>query len=272
MKVSKSFVSKQVSKLEKHLNTKLLIRSTRHLALSESGEQFFRHCEVVVLEAQSADANIKEMIASPAGVLKIALPPAMATHLFAPFFAKFLKKYPDTQLQLIMDNRLNDVIKEGFDLVIRSKAKLEDSSLIAQPLLYLNSIICATKKYFQQFGTPQKPVDLKLHNCGYYNYVQHGQEIHFKNQRVHITGNINANHLDVIKQAVLNDLCIAVLPNYIVSSEIKNASLQLCLQDYEMATHAINLIYPDRQFMPLKLKVFIEEIKGFIAKEGFAET
>lgn len=266
--ISKSSVSKQMNKLERQLNSKLLLRTTRQLSLTETGEHFYQHCQTIMLEAQTATAALSSQQDLPHGLLRISLPPALGVHYLAPFFSAFLERYPDIKLDVHLDNKLNHLLREGYDLVIRSQQKLEDSSLIAQPLMTLNSMICATPTYYERFGKPQKPCNLKEHNFAYYNAAATSKTLRFKHQTIKVNGSLSANHLDIIKHATLASYCIAVLPDYMIRQELQHQTLQACLQDYPLLSYELQLIYVERKLMPLKLKVFIDELKAFVSSQG----
>lgn len=265
--VSKSFISKRITKLEKNLKVRLLIRSTRKLTLTEAGENFYLHCLNVVQEASKGYAIINESKGKPVGTLKISMPPAFAMNLIASMLSNFIKKYPDVILDIELENRLVDLIAENYDLVIRS-AKLEDSNLIAQKILTFKPVVCATPQYLKLHGKPRTPKELERHNLAIYNYSKDAKYIRFTKNGIediiYIHGNFTSNHLDLIKKMVLSHTCMAVFPDFMVSQELKNRHLNLCLEQYQLPESQLYAIYPEREFMPLKLKVFLEMLKEFL--------
>src|SRR3990167_8304048 len=138
LKVSKSYVSKRINKLENNLQVKLLNRSTRKLSLTEEGEIFFQHCQNLAENAKQGYEAIHNRQNKPTGVLKISVPPAFALHVLTPPLIQFSEQYPEIELRVNLENQLVDIIKEGYDLVVRS-AILPDSNLIAQPLVTLQN-------------------------------------------------------------------------------------------------------------------------------------
>lgn len=111
---------------------------------------------------------IRELQGKPTGRLKLSIPPALALNLVWPVLPTFLKQYPDVKLDVKLESRLVDLVKEGYDLALRS-AVLESSNLIAQKIATVNQVICATATYLNYRGTPNIPADLTQHNCALYS-------------------------------------------------------------------------------------------------------
>jgi DNA-binding transcriptional LysR family regulator len=117
LNVSKSFISKRITFLENELKTKLLLRSTRNITLTEAGHVFFKQCEKVIVEARKSYQLIDTFHQDPVGTLKISVPIAFGLHLLPSVIANYTEKYPDIKLDIDCENRLVDVIKDGYDLV-----------------------------------------------------------------------------------------------------------------------------------------------------------
>jgi len=266
--VSKSFISKRITKLEQELETRLLTRTTREILLTEAGEAFAKHCEKIVTEAELAYANLHELKGEPTGLLKVSAPPAFGVNVLAPLIPKFLQQYPKINLQIELSNQLVDIIKEGFDIALRS-AVLEDSELIARQIFKIENTICATKEYLAKNGTPTTPSDLNNHNFARYSYSKRSQQLRLRKNKqeyeVHITGNFACNHIDLTKLMLLQHQCIAVLPRFMVDKEIANKQLIVCLPEYQLATSKLYAVYPEREFTTPKVKVFIEQLNQFLS-------
>lgn len=262
--VSKSFISKRMTKLEQDLKIRLIARSTRKLRLTEAGEQFYRYCTNVVQEGEKAYSMVSELQGKPAGQLKISIPPALALNLVFPVFSKFLTQYPDVILDIELETRLVDLVKEGYDLALRS-AILESSNLIAQKIYTIKNVICATTNYLQNHGILKKPADLVHHNCALYSDSKSRGQIKLQKQKqtetIHVKGNFMSNHLDLIKQLVLSDACLGILPEFMVTNELSNKKLIPCLGDYTLPSNNLYAIYPEREFMLPRLSAFLKMIK-----------
>lgn len=262
--VSKSFISKKITQLEQELKARLLSRSTRKLTLTEAGLNFYQSCAKVVHEADTAYGMMGELHGKPAGTLRISMPPALGVHLIAPLLANFSRQYPEIRFDIQLENRIVDLIEESYDLVLRV-AKLQSSNLITRRITRFKNVICATPKYLRQHGMPKIPHDLERHNCAIYSFGKHIRQLKFlrsnKEYIISVTGNFFSNQLELIKQVVLDDVCLAVLPEFMVSHEFKQQRLQSCLDSFKLPIDPVYAIYPEREFMPPKVRVFIEMLQ-----------
>jgi DNA-binding transcriptional LysR family regulator len=162
LRVSKSHISKKITKLETHLKTKLLSRTTRKLALTEAGENFYQQCAKVIEEATKGYSLIHELQGKPSGTLKISAPPAFGIYLLPEVINRYLLKYPDVKLEIDLSNKHIDLVKQGYDLALRS-GKLESSRLISKRIMSMENILCASPHYLKKHGTPKHPEDLEKH-------------------------------------------------------------------------------------------------------------
>ncbi len=269
--VSKSYISKKITKLENHLKIRLITRSTRKLILTEAGKSFYIYCTKVVEEGKKGLSMLDELQGKPSGLLKISMPPALAMNLIKPMLSKYLERYPTVTLDVELESHLTDLVKEGYDLALRS-AKLESSNLISQRIYTIENVICASKSYIEHRGQPIKPEDLQQHNCAVYSKsktlgqitLQQGE--HTKN--IKVTGSFMSNHLDLIKQLILSNTCIGFLPKFMVIEEIKKGQLIECITDYKLPSNNLYVIYPEREFMLPKVSCFIELLKSHLADQA----
>ena len=263
LNVSKSYISKRISFLESELKVKLLARSTRNITPTEAGNAFFNQCEKITLEAQKSFRLIETLKQSPAGTLKMSAPIAFGLHLLPHALKSFTEQFPDVKLDVNCENRLVDVIKDGYDLVIRS-AKLESSNLIARKLFSLKNIVCASPDYLKKHDHITSPENLSNHQFAMYYLANKNNELKLiKNSRTYkiiVHSKIATNQLDLVKQTVLNGTCLGVLPKFMVKKEIEQKNIIACLGDYEIAPSPIYIIYPNKELSP-KVKAFITTLK-----------
>ncbi|MCA9562176.1 MAG: LysR family transcriptional regulator [Myxococcales bacterium] len=165
MNLSKSAVSKQVKRLEDRLSVQLLNRTTRRIHLTEVGREFYERCVSILSEAERAELAIGRFQDVPRGTLRINAPVSFGTTYLAPAIAEFLETYPDLVVDLTLNDHLVDIVKEGFDVVIRI-SQLSDSSMIARRLASSQAFTCATPEYLDKHGRPHHPNDLRSHRCG----------------------------------------------------------------------------------------------------------
>ncbi len=264
LNLSKAFVSKHINHLEQALKTRLLLRNTRRLTLTEAGEMFYLECEKMFNLSQKSFENISALRNQPAGSLKISMPPALALHLLAEPLTQYQAQYPEVKLNVVLESQIIDLVQEGYDLAIRS-ATLPDSNLIARKLTFQNYFLCATPNYLKKFGEISHPDQLAQHRFGIYSTGSTIQILQFirRNRQFKITveGHFQSNQLDLIFQMVMADCCVAVLPEFMVKDAVVNGQLVKCLASYKLPAKPLYIIYPQRDFMPLKIKAFIDLLK-----------
>ena len=156
----KTTVSAKVAGLEKRLGVRLIQRTTRKLRMTEAGEKYFHHCAIAIREVELGEAALQSGKEKPSGVLKVTAPVDLG-HAFLPRIAQaYAAKYPDVSLDLILTNRIVDLVEEGVDLAIRWVRALKDSSLIARRFFETGSDLWASPKYLKRLGNPVHPRDL----------------------------------------------------------------------------------------------------------------
>lgn len=265
--VSKSFISKKITKLEKDLKTSLLARNTRQLTLTEAGQSFYEFCANVVNEASQAYTYMSKQQGKPGGTLTISAPSAFVLNLLVPMIAKYITQYPEVNLDIQLEHRVTDIIKDGIDLALRF-AVLKSSNLIAQRIYTGKSILCATPKYFKDHKQPDNPDDLKQHNFALYRHAKTLKYIKLIKDNseniVNVQGNFTSNNLELVKKILLSHLCIGILPEFMISEELKNKQIISCLNDYQLPVIQMYAIYPEKQFTSPKVKEFINMMKDFL--------
>ncbi|MCP5274602.1 MAG: LysR family transcriptional regulator [Burkholderiales bacterium] len=261
MDISRSAVSKAVSKLEKNLGAQLLNRSTRHLSLTEAGTVLAEHATHILDEAEQAKRVVNSMQAEPRGMLKVSASVAFGTLHVAPALADFLSRYPEIRIDLTITDRPVDLVGEGYDVIIRVTNE-PDVNLVARKLAPVRRKLCATPQYFRQHGIPQTPEDLIKHNCldytlsgeqGYWNFTGPEGVI-----AVPVSGTLRINDDDALSQAVLGGLGIALLPTFTVGKDLQSGKLQAVLSEYIAVERYVYACYLPSRHVPAKVRSFID--------------
>ncbi|WP_444922261.1 LysR family transcriptional regulator [Microbulbifer sp. CnH-101-G] len=259
--ISKSAVSKRVSQLEEQLGVKLLHRTTRKLSLTEAGEHFFQHARIAYQAAQDAQDAVTQLQGEPQGRLRINAPMSFGRLHLAPLIPVFLKRYPKITIDLVMDDKVVDLIGEGFDIAIRG-GDLPDTSLIARKLAPLQSVLCASPAYLEEFGKPIELEQLTEHNCLMFTYSRDVKEWNFiQDNHLHtieVRGNYQVNNSEALREAILQGLGIGRLPTFVAGADIKSGLLVPLFEEYQMPAKTIYAVFPERQYMPAKVRAFIE--------------
>jgi DNA-binding transcriptional LysR family regulator len=271
MELSNSVVSKRIARLEQALNAQLLYRSTRKLSLTDAGVVLYqksRQAKLAIQEAEDAVTGYGDKIR---GNIKITMPVVSARFILNDTISKFCAKYPDVSVELSAENRCVDIIKEGFDLAIRT-AHLEDSSLIARRLIDSQWIICASPLYIDQHGKPERPEDLSDHDCLVYKYEGAGLD-HWALKRdqqdlqIHVKGTMTGNELEALKQAALNGLGVAYLPRVLIHEELLSGDLISVMDEHVGKRLGIYAVYPRTRLPDLRIKLLVEFIRDALVSK-----
>lgn len=270
-----SSVSRSIAGLEGDLGHRLFQRSTRRLSLTEAGDILFRKVEPLLAEFDQVASIFSDLRERPSGHLRIQAPVSFAQLNVTPHLPEFLRRYPELSLELVYMDSALDLIAERIDLAIRV-GPLEDSGLVAQQLLPMVPRVCASPGYLERHGRPKRPRELEHHEC--LNLVLPGfaDLWKFKDAKGAITevpvkGRLRTSNAIALKQAALADLGIILQAEWIVGREIREGTLVDLFPKFDItAAHfdnAIWILYPSRAFLPLKVKLFIEFIRGRLQKE-----
>jgi DNA-binding transcriptional LysR family regulator len=177
----------------------------------------------------------------------------------APIVPSFLKQYPGIQLDMVLDDRMVDLMQEGFDVAIRV-GDLPDSNLIARPLAPMRYVVCATPNYISEHGLPKTPAELTKHNCLLFSYSLH--EWTFQRQGSHETvqvqGNYHVNNSEALREALLQGAGVGRIPTFIVGPDIQSGKLIQLLTEYTIPMKTLFAVFPERRHMPAKVRVFVD--------------
>ena len=268
-----STVSSKVSSLERRLGVTLLHRTTRKLHITQAGQAFFEKCLAGIAELKNAEEEVTMNQGEPQGTLKITAPSVLGSSLLPEILAKFAAKFPKVQLDLILQDRLVDIIEEGVDLAIRA-GELKDSSLIAKKIGVSYFAPFATAGYLKAHSKPTHPKDLRNHRC--LQFAPMGKEkwelVSKEKQKVSIpmSGNIIADDLNTIKELALAGAGIALLPTFMCGPELKKNKMIRVLPEWRSDVRPLSFVYPAQRFTNPKLQAFMS-IAMDILKERLKE-
>jgi len=272
MGASKSRVSKAIARLERSLHTRLLNRSTRGLSLTEAGAAFYEHCSRIVEEAQHAVAVVSQLHSEPRGVLKLTAPVAFGTLHVAPALPEFLELHPDLSIDMTITDRMVDLVEEGYDVAIRI-VREPDLNLVARRLAPVRRVACATPEYFKRRGVPKTPQDLERHNCLHYTYFGAQGEWRFKGPAgeisVPVSGDLRINDDEALSQAVLGGLGVALLPTFIIGTELQAGRLQTVLSDYVPLERHVYAVHLPSIHLPPKIRAFVDHLRTRFGPEPY---
>jgi DNA-binding transcriptional LysR family regulator len=256
-------VSKQVQSLEDQLGVRLLNRTTRQVTLTEEGAIYSERARNALEGLQEAEQQIQDLKMHPRGLLKINLPMSFGTKYLARPIAAFAVKYPQLRIEADFDDRQVDIIGEGYDVVVRIAA-LTDSSFIARKLADCPILLCASAEYIAKHGAPKKPEDLAKHNAIIFS--KHGVQTEWKfvdkrgkTGSASLTKVFSADTAEMMLQACLHGVGIAILPIFVASTYLQSGQLVQLLPEYK--THPVRSIYavfPQNKHLSNKVRLFVD--------------
>lgn len=259
--ISKSAVSKRVSRLEDRLGARLLNRTTRRLSLTEVGAAFHERCIRILAEVEEAELAVSNLQAKPRGTLRVNAPMSFGVLHVVPALAGFMSRYPELKVDLVLNDRVVDLIEEGFDVAVRI-ANLPDSSLVARRLASFRRVVCASPDYLRRHGTPVHPRDLRDHNCLNYTYLLTTGGWRFRGPSgpltVSVSGTLEANNGDALCAAALSGIGVCMLPIFIVDKDLLAGRLQAVLRDFEETGLSIQAVFPHARHLSAKVRAFID--------------
>src|SRR5258706_12714728 len=196
-------VSRGLAELERGLGVRLLTRTTRSFALTDEGETYRQHCLRILADIDNAESAPAQIRATPKGRVTVSAPLLFGRLRVAPLLPAFLARYPDVSVDLLLVDRVVNLIDEGVDVAVRI-APLADSTLIARRLAEVRRVVCASPAYLKHYGTPRKPADLRAHNC-LVNVGSNAGDWRFrageKEARLRVSGNFVSNSSDALIEA-----------------------------------------------------------------------
>ncbi|MDX5361488.1 MAG: LysR family transcriptional regulator [Alphaproteobacteria bacterium] len=258
---SPASVSKRLARLEETLGVRLLNRTTRRVSPTDEGHAFYERAVRIVTDVQEAEAAATQSSADPHGLLKVTMPAGFGRLHISPLLPEFMKRYPRVQLDAMLTDSLSDIVGEGIDVALRI-AELKDSTLVARKLADNKREIVAAPEFVARHGMPKAPRDLADFDC----IVLHGQDHwRFEGQQgqeiVKVTGRYTTNNGDVVRDAVLAGLGIAMKSSWDVDRDIRAGALVRLLPDYRVNPGvAIYAVYPSARHLSARTRAFVDFI------------
>lgn len=254
-------VSAKVSSLERSLGLTLLRRTTRKQSLTQAGETFFRHGLRALEELQAGESELEVSRNEPQGMLRITAPVDVACGRLHRMVAAYLDRFPLTKIELILTNRVTDLVGEGIDVAIRT-GELRDSTLIARKILEARLELWASPGYLKKNGRPSHPRQLKTHQ--FIRHTTYADDIIALHRgpttvKVPLTGRLIVDHMETIKAFTSMGRGIAAIPNYICDDDVREGGLERVLPQWHSRTlGGVYLVYPAQRFLPPKVRAFVD--------------
>ena len=272
---SKALLSKYVRELEDELGVLLLNRTTRQFSLTESGYAYFKRTTEIVRDIDGLQESIRESSGDVRGRIRLTAPRSFADAAIGQVLIDFVSDHPDIKLDIHLDDRFVDLVEEGFDLAIRI-SRLENSSLIARKVSDFSVKLCATPAVIAKYGKPKTPHDLSRMPCisdtnGRWLTNWPFQAPGGDTITVPVAGPLEVNSPAVARAACLADLGFAIIPDFVVSEDIKAGRLVPLLEDWIHKDSGMFAVYPHRRYLPAKVRVFVDYLAAWFKRKAQEE-
>lgn len=269
--ISTKLASKYVKQLEQRLDAQLLNRTTRSVTLTETGRVYFERSTQLLDQFDELEGLIQERQSELAGIIRITAPTAFGSSHLVEAIETFQSVHPKVSIDLHLSDQNVAIVEEGFDLAVRFGA-LKDSNLIARKLITMRGVYVASPDYLAKYGEPTHPEALMTHNC----MIQRasGDPHHWvfnidgKNVSYEVSGSFQANSPMAIARMAAGGLGIAMCPMYVVESYIKNGTLKILFEEYEVANFSLYAVYPPSRHLTARIRALIDHLSDVISNKS----
>lgn len=259
-------VSRTIASLEAHLGVRLLNRSSRAMSLTDDGQQFYAQASRALEAVAEAESSVGRRRGKPTGLLRLGASVAFGRLHLAPRLPRFLARFPEVEVELVMNDAFVDLVGEGIDLAVRV-GDLVDPSLIARRIGTTRRVTVASASYLTRKGLPIVPADLMQHDCVIYTRLATGNRWYFAGPEgpimVDVRGRFRADNSEAVREAVISGAGVAVIPVWMFTDEIETGRVKIILDAFEPKQLPIHAVYPSRRQVAAKVREMID----FLAAE-----
>jgi DNA-binding transcriptional LysR family regulator len=262
LRVPLATVSRRVSDLETHLRTKLLVRTSRRLELTDAGRSYIVACRKILTALEEAERAASGEYAVPKGELVLAAPIAFGRLHVLPLIVAFLDAYPEISVRFIQSDRVSNFVEDHIDVALRI-GQLPDSSLIATRLGTVRRVVCASPAYLEGNGAePKVPADLSNHTCITFDGLTSPFVWMFRSGNTDVLATIRSrlvvNTAEAAVDVAIAGLGITRVLSYQVADAVRAGKLKIILEAFESEPAPVHLMYADQGLVPLKTRAFID--------------
>jgi DNA-binding transcriptional LysR family regulator len=254
-------VSRKLGQLEAHLKVKLLTRSTRRLALTETGREYVAACRRILDDVRAAERTAAGEYQAPRGEVVVTAPIVFGRLHLVPVICEFLREYPDVDVRLALGDRNTNLVEDRVDLAIRV-GKLPDSGLTSTTLGRIRRVACASAAYLAEHGTPRHPRELREHQCISFELLAGADEWRFqidgRDVTVPVRSRLVVNTAEASVDAAVAGSGIACALSYQAEPAVRAGQVVLLLREFEPAPIPVSFLYSGRSALPLKLRALLD--------------
>jgi len=270
--VSPSMVTKTIQSLEEWTGSRLLARTTRRMQLTEAGERFYAYCRRVLDDTERTLGTIRATTGELSGRLVLAVPVSLTLAFLHEQLHAFQAAHPAVELELRLSDRPIDLVRDGIDVALRGQAQLDDSSLVALPLMVMERAVAASPGYWRGRGKPQHPVELAGHNCLPYLLGSDATRWQFDGPDgrhvVEARGNFRADNSLLLIDAMRRGIGVGLVPRVMMRAELADGRLETALDDWRTEARSVFAVYPSREHLPERVRALVRFLKERLAGAG----
>lgn len=256
-----AMVGRHIRALEDRLGVRLLNRTTATQSLTEAGAAFHAQAIALLDQWEDAERQAAERQPEPRGLLRVNAPMSFGARHLAAAVAGFCLRHPDLRVDLVLNDRVVDLVEDGFDMAVRI-GRLRDSALVARRLAECRLVVCAAPAYLARRGTPGQPADLRRHDCLLYSYASEGDTWCFRadgnEECVRLRGSLVANNGDALLQAALAGQGVVLQPSFIAADALREGRLVRLLPGWTLHRLDVYAVFPSAQHLPPKVRGFVD--------------
>lgn len=268
LNVGQPAVSKSIALLEERLAVRLMLRSTRGLTPTEAGQAYYERAKRAIVEADEADLAARGAGSSLTGRLRVSAPVTFSRLHILPAIGRFLDAHPSLNVDLVLDDRNVDLLEEGIDIALRL-GRLEDSSMTARRIGEVPRLVVGTPAYFERAGVPASPAELASHQVIVYNQRGGGGAWTFRREStevaVVVSGRVAVTAAEGIRAAVLADLGLAVVSEWMFSPELKKGEVRSVLSDWHLPAIELWAVFPAGRMVSAKTRAFLGFLEDILS-------
>jgi DNA-binding transcriptional LysR family regulator len=276
--LSNAVITRYVALLEAHLNTRLLNRTTRSVSLTEAGRTYALSCKAVIDQLEEIEAAISSSSTDPSGTLRLVASASFSLLGLTPLLGAYRECYPNVKLRLTLLHRPVDLVDEGFDVGIVVPRLINSGTLINRPLFKVTPAVVAAPAYLERHGTPTRPSCLATHTFLAPSPDIHGAMWTFTSssgddEEVSLDPAYTVNNSQMLRQAAIVGMGVAVLPESHVASDIESGALVRLLPGFSVkdADKEVSLVYPGRRHVSAKTRSFVDFALAYFRSDTAAQ-
>jgi len=266
LNVGQPAVSKTIAQLEDRLQVRLLLRSTHGLTPTEAGQRFYERAHRAIEEANEAELEARGAGAGLSGRLRVSAATTFARLHVVPHLPAFLKANPDLEIDVILDDRVIDLVAEGVDMALRM-GELPDSAAVARKLASSRRSVIATPAYLERCGIPQSPAELGSHQALIYSQASSGWT--FKRgstgTSVSVYGRVRVSAAEGLRAAVLADMGLTIASDWMFSPELESGAVRRVLEAWALPTIDLWAVFPTGRLASAKARTFATFVEEVLA-------